>query len=423
MCGLRYNQITLPGTHNSCSSRALKLSNGDPAISCFLTNHDQNITGQLNFGIRSFDIDLCWVVEDEGTGNVPAGLWSCHKNAYSEPISMILDRIDTWLKDIKNRDQIVSLYFNGDYDPLHSVTIAEKLHELLEELWGPTSSLTMNTALNLTGEWPRLFDAIYLTTGRVFVFVHETLQLRGKPWIHDPIPSTKPSEVVKDNCNSLIDYTHGSCDVCTDLFGVDGIGSRGNCLSETAELCNQVTYNVSKPCYDLRREYGKTVNVIVVDFEDRAPDGLSVVEVANMLNDLNVAYYTESPETPPNVTDCNPGFNPTPSPSPKPQPETYCEALMQLSETPIYYFQCQPNEACDRLLCPTDLFANGSPFQIEFAVIFICGEPFQLFQMAVNVFGNLFYSAETNHTGRFTVPSFGALLITVDQMEDALGVS
>ena len=427
MCELRYNQITLPGTHNS-GAWDLKLRDNSNVVKCVFENHGLNITGQLDFGIRFFDFDLCLVTEDEATETVPAGLWSCHSVAYSETISMILTRIDTWLKNINNRDQIVSIFFNGDYDRSRSAPIAEKLHELLEDLWGSTSNnaVMMNTALNLTGEWPQLNQAIYSIPGRVFVFMHESLQLNGKPWIHDPVPNTKPREVIKDNCNSLIEYTRGACDVCTDLFSVDSIGSRGNCIVDTAELCNEVTYNVTKACYDLRMEYGKTVNVIEVDFEDQAPEGLSVVQVANMLNDLNVAYYTGSPETPPDATDCNPGFTPTPSPSPKPEPKTYCEALKQLSETPLYYFQCQPNtpdETCDRLICITDLLSTGFSFQIEFAVLPVvnCTELFRFQVVVKDPLGNTVGFAETNENGLFFVLGF-PLLITVNQMKDALGV-
>ena len=422
ICGLRYNQITLPGTHNS-GSWDLKLRDNSTVLKCVFENHNLTVTGQLDFGIRFFDFDLCLVTEDEATETVPAGLWSCHSVAYSETISMILTRIDTWLKNINNRDQIVSIFFNDDYDQSRSVPIAEKLHKLLEDLWGSTSNnaVMMNTALNQTGEWPRLYQALYSTAGRVFVFMHESLQLNGKPWIHDPVPNTGPSEVVKDNCNNLIEYTRGACDVCTDLFSVDSLGSRGNCILETAELCNEVTYNVTKACYDLRREYGKTVNVIEVDFEDQVPEGFSVVQVADMLNDLNVAYYAGSPETPPNATDCNPGFTPTPSPSPKPEPKTYCEALEQLSEMPLLYFQCQPNKACDRLLCPTNLFSNGSLFQMEFAVVGICKELFRFQVVMKDPFGNNVGFAETNETGLFFVLGI-PLLITVNQMKDALGV-
>ena len=137
MCELRYNQITLPGTHNS-GAWDLKLRDNSNVVKCVFENHGLNITGQLDFGIRFFDFDLCLVTEDEATETVPAGLWSCHSVAYSETISMILTRIDTWLKNINNRDQIVSVFFNGDYDRLRSAPIAEKLHELLEDLWGST---------------------------------------------------------------------------------------------------------------------------------------------------------------------------------------------------------------------------------------------------------------------------------------------
>ena len=437
LCVLRYDQITWPGTHNSGSGFNGDLmfpSGGAPAPACFYRNQDMNYTAQLEFGIRWFDIDLCYVTEEEATPSVPAGLWTCHSNAYAGMVEDILKQIDDWMNvetNIINYYDVVSLHFNGDYDRSRSQPIAEALNQLLLEYWPPQSiiprkkrgagrvPLSMNNELNFTGEWP----AIYRAQGRnerVFVFLHESLQLGNQTWAHDTIPSESPSEVVKDSCDGLIDFTRGACNVCTDLWGVDAIGSLGNCISETAEICNTVTLNVSRACFDLRMEYGKTLNVIEVDFPARAPENLSVVQVADMLNTINFNFFNGPPQLIPQPADCNPGYVPTPSPSPLPRPTTYCEALTQIAQTPLYYLQCSPNDAmpCDRLVCPVDLFGDGLIFSVEMAVeAGVCGEPAN-FLVSLGPFGGAPLSlVSANTTGLYLLLSF-PLVITIDQMTD-----
>ena len=432
LCQLRYNQLTHPGTHNSGSgfSGDLRLRDGSSAPVCFYRNQGLDYTAQLEFGIRWFDIDLCWVTEQEVTAAVPAGLWTCHSNGYAGFVDEVLRQVDEWLDDNIYND-VVSLHFNGDYDRSRSAPIAAALNDLLVSYWwgDPSpqtkkslSKLSMNSDFNLTGEWPRMSRAVGRNE-RIFVFLHESLQLGDQPWAHDTIPSRSPSEVIKDSCDSLIEFTRGACDVCTDLFGVDAIGSRGNCIFQLAEICNRVTLNVSRACFDLRMQYGKTLNVIEVDYPERSPEDLSVVEVANMLNDLNLNYFTSAPVDVPNATDCNPGFIPTPSPSPLPRPTTYCEALMQISETPLRFFQCETNDVCDRLVCPIDLLATGALFRIEIAVTAgDCDEP-AVFHMSIfsPLGGDPLGTISATETGIFTLATT-PLLITVDQMESAIGV-
>ena len=428
LCDLRYDQVTLAGTHNSGSgfNGNLRLSSGVEALPCVYRNQNMSYTEQLNFGIRFFDIDLCWVTEAEATPSISAGLWTCHSNGYAGRIEEVLNQVNDWM-DGRNNSQIVSLNFNGDYDRSRSQPIAEALHNLLESMWWttpipPQAALRMNSDFNETGQWPTIYAATS-TNRRVFVFLHETLQLGGKPWAHDPINGTLPNEVVNDNCNGLIDHTRGACNVCTDLFMVDAYGGRGHCVFEIAGICNQVTANVSRACFDQRMTYGKTVNVVLVDFPDAAPNSDSVVKVVDMLNDLNVAFYASPPPDLPNVTDCFPGYTPTPSPTPLPQPTTYCEALRQLAQTPVYYFQCHTNEACDRLVCPTDLLAIGAPFQIEFALIITCNDSQQYeFELTIkDPLGRVVGNVMTNTTGQFLVLAI-PLNITLDPLENAVGV-
>ena len=430
LCSLQYNQITWPGTHNSGSGELMFFS-GEEALPCFYGNQDMDYTEQLEFGIRWFDIDLCLVTEEEATESVPAGLWTCHSDAYSVLIDEVLLQIDEFLD--YNNAEVVSLSFNGDYNHSRSKPIAEALNDLLVYYWGDLvpprkkrdiGPLKMNTFLNENGEWPVMDNAIYYDS-RVFVFLHETLQLGNQPWAHDTILHTHPIEVIKDSCDSLIDFTRGACDVCSDLFGVQGIGSLGNCIFETAEICNKVTYNVSRECFDLRMKYGKILNYITVDFPARSLDGLSVVDVANMLNDINVDVFLFNPplDSFPNATDCYPGFVPTPSPSPLPQPTTYCEALTQISDTPLCYFQCAPNDACDKLICPIDLFDDDILSTFEMGIVGGCDDQPAEFYIALfsPSGGPPVGEVSANKTGVYYLVGF-PLLIIIEQMKNAVGL-
>ena len=431
ICNLDYNQITWPGTHNSGSgfNGPLVFRNGFPTPGCVYRNQDLNYTAQLDFGIRWFDIDLCWVTDEEATTAVSAGLWTCHSNGYAGKVDEILRQVNDWLNMSPNYFEIVSLFFNGDYDRSRSEPIANALNELLESYWTvqPLKTkrsrpfLTMNSAFNTTGEWPTLILAANRNE-RVFVFVHESLQLGDQPWAHDPVPSTSPSQVIKDSCDGLIDFSRGACNVCTDLWAIDAIGSRGNCIYRTAEICNTITYNVTRDCLDLRMEYGKTLNVIEVDFPDRAPEGLSVVDIANKFNTRNYEFFfINTPTELPNATECTPDFTPTPSPSPTPRPATYCDALKQIAEMPLYYFQCSPNEACDTLLCPTDLFADGFLYSIDISVVRECNMDAAFAMEIFTPLGGSAGRVEANTTGVYLLLAF-PLVITIDQMEDAIGV-
>ena len=431
LCLLRYNQITLPGTHNSGSGFNGDLIQRSGAVfpACFVRNQNLNFTGQLEFGIRFFSFDLCWVSNEEATTAVPAGLWTCHSTGYAGKLELALNQINDWMNS--NTDQIVSLYFNGDYDRSRSQPIAQTLFTLLESMWKPTQQIIasgavyMNTNLNTTGQWPTLSDVI-ISRGRLFVFVYETLQMIRKPWIHDPIPITSPKETVIDNCNGLITSTKRMCNVCDDLFSLNVIANRGRCIIDNAVLCNIIADNVTETCYSLRRQYGKTINVIEVDFPSMSPKGPSVVQIADIINNRNVQYFSglaPQPSILPIPSNCFPGFTPTPSPSPRPHPSTYCDAVRLISERPFLYFLCQPNSDCDRLICPVDLMNSGGTviFTIEFAIL-TCTYPFVLENLIKNPTGLTIGQYQTNHSGIFSLIGIN-LNVTLDQIGSSVGLS
>ena len=404
--------------------------NGLPADDCDYRNQNLSYTAQLEFGIRWFDIDLCWVKDEEATPAVSAGLWTCHNDAYAGRVDEILRQVHEWMVTSPGAGDMVSFYFNGNFNRSRSEPIARALSDLLESHF-PTissrrkrgrSSLAMNTDFNTTGQWPELLMAS-LRNQRVFVFLHESLQLGDQPWAHDPVPSQSPREVVKDSCDGLIDFSREACNVCTDLWGIDAIGSHGNCIFETADICNTITYNITRDCLDLRMEYGRTVNVIEVDFPTRAPQGLSVVDIAHKFNDRNVELFLRSsPVDPPeNVTNCTPECTPAPPPSLRPRPSTYCEALNQIAEVPLYGIQCSPNKACDTLICPTDLFPDGASYRMEISVRKECDRAAVFVIELFTPLGGLAGRVKANETGIYTLPVF-PLIVTIDEMEDAVGV-
>ena len=63
LCNLRLNQVTLPGTHNSGSGANGRLYHweGGLAPSRLWRNQQWGFTKQLDYGIRYFDIDTCYV--------------------------------------------------------------------------------------------------------------------------------------------------------------------------------------------------------------------------------------------------------------------------------------------------------------------------------------------------------------------------
>lgn len=63
LCDLRLNQVTLAGTHNSGSGSNGHLYHwgGGIAVSSLWRNQQWGFTRQLDYGIRYFDIDTCYV--------------------------------------------------------------------------------------------------------------------------------------------------------------------------------------------------------------------------------------------------------------------------------------------------------------------------------------------------------------------------
>ena len=74
LCSLKFNQVTFAGSHNAGSGFCgpLRSLGGGLNIPCFSRNQDLSFAEQLDFGIRFFDVDLCYI-EPGTAGFSPAG--------------------------------------------------------------------------------------------------------------------------------------------------------------------------------------------------------------------------------------------------------------------------------------------------------------------------------------------------------------
>ncbi len=144
---------------------------------------------------------------------------------------------------------------------------------------------------------------------------------------------------------------------------VNVFGSYGLCIWKMQQRCNQQLYNATDACYTQQKEYGKTVNWIMVDFPDQGVSPFTAVETARKLNLVNIEYYLGTNSTPP--TSQPPEGLCTkskirPEPPTFPPAQTTCEALDQISKPLVGIFECTYNpDQCTKLMCSADFFQTG----------------------------------------------------------------
>ena len=178
LCQLHLDEVTFPGTHNSYSgfNGFLYHWSGSHASSKYYRNQQLSITAQLDYGIRYFDIDTCWVSHDEANDYWSTGAWACHGAAYAGRVKEILRQMDEWLRDPTHSNEVIIIDFNRDVekdDDRRKLMYNDILKDL-KALWEPTRAridakeLTANTnILNPT------FGSAVASNQRVFIFMSE----------------------------------------------------------------------------------------------------------------------------------------------------------------------------------------------------------------------------------------------------------
>ncbi|EDO36264.1 predicted protein [Nematostella vectensis] len=317
LCDLRLDQVTLPGTHNSGSGFNGHLYHwgGGLAGSHFFRNQQWNFTHQLDYGIRYFDIDTCYV----GKGNGDwwkEGAWTCHMGpagaAFAGPVRQLLNQIRNWMEKPEHRNEVIVIKFGRDVEESKNrKNIYEDILKTLKDFnWKPTQatlhkkSLTTNAEFGKNYKWPTLRSAIE-SNQRVFVFMSEKLlehedpaEFHNNRWIvvaEAQVKITWPEILVwgKD-CSEVVPNTEKNCEKFKNsgLLELDVFGS--SMLFSTWEMqssCDTYMQEAMDKCFAKRKPFHRTVNAVIADWVNRSKAPNSVLAVAHKQNLKNIAMF------------------------------------------------------------------------------------------------------------------------------------
>ncbi|XP_031564690.1 uncharacterized protein LOC116300067 [Actinia tenebrosa] len=315
LCELRLNQVTLPGTHNSGSGFNGHLYHwgGGIAGSSLWRNQQWSFTRQLDYGIRYFDIDTCYV-DKEYSDWWTKGAWACHMGmgtaAYAGPVKKILQQINDWLNKPEHLNEVVVIKFGRDVEvDFKPERIYKSILADLKNLgWKPTpstksaKSLTANAEFGKNYQWPKLRDAIN-TNQRVFLFFSEKLmkfskpsEFRGTPWIitaEREVKITWPD--VGGDCSGVVDKIVKNCKkfkrhgglLELDVFGFSVTVSTWAMQGK----CDKYMQKSMDECFAVTKKYHKTVNAVLADWVDRSKSPNTVLDVARKQNERNIAMF------------------------------------------------------------------------------------------------------------------------------------
>ena len=293
LCDLRLDQVTFPGTHNAGSgfNGVLYYSSGIAASSCWYRNQGESFTGQLNFGIRYFDIDTCW----KGSEAVNCHCGSDGVCAYTGSVRKALHQVDTWMRSHVN--EVIVIHFNRDVQKDYESQIAKNLESTLLSLWDPNSGgeLLMSTYHSVHGTWPTLRRAI-ADKQRIFIFMNFRLESHiSKNWAYNSnsyIASTWGSNWFTSNCNAITTNAASKCNTNRDFVELAAFGTAGLCTYDMATVCSKWLGEAQDECRNKRiANRDKTVNFLAVDWIHYYHGEESVVNKAKFMNERNIKHY------------------------------------------------------------------------------------------------------------------------------------
>ncbi|XP_064622466.1 uncharacterized protein LOC135484735 [Lineus longissimus] len=280
LCKLRFDKVTFPGTHNSGANRVMKYGGWPyfPALSCMYRNQDYTFTGQLDFGIRFFDID---------TRNKGDTAYTSHNTAYGRKLWEVIRDIDNWLNDPSHRNEVIAMRF-------HDTTMPSGFDRFKPIFRDYFTGANGKVGTNAMTSWPTLGEAV-AQNKRVFIFMVDKLcdsncrrsylYIRPDSLYDDTWLDLK----VTSSCSSMPEDTRKKCASATrDLVIVSAFASLGLCVSDMQKLCNKYIKPSAMDCYNERKKRGQTVNFLVADYVNQAKTDENVVTVSNELNKLNM---------------------------------------------------------------------------------------------------------------------------------------
>lgn len=290
LCDLPLDKVTFPGAHNAGAGFNGNLhydgwwGTSPVAGSCWYKNVDKNFYSMLDNGVRFFDIDTCLY------GNQ---LESCHNTAYGGALKIAFKQIDNFMRSHPN--EVIILHFNRDVNG-NKRKVAQKIAAELEKRWDPSVS-SNQVKMSTKSKWPTLRQAIQ-SKQRIFIFMHSGLAqyLTSKSYIYKSnfMKSTWESiSVGPGGCNGIVDPAKRKCDTTSDFVELSAFGSKGLCVWDMAWHCSRSLKKAADECYEQRKKYGETVNVILVDYPVSNYYGSqSVMNRAKILNRKNIQRFS-----------------------------------------------------------------------------------------------------------------------------------
>lgn len=262
LCKLRFDQVAFAGTHNSGANRIMKYDIKIlmvPAGSCWYRNQDYTFQGQLDFGIRFFDIDTC------SKGGKP---WTCHSDGYGQPLSEVIRDIANWMNNPANRNEVIAIRFHDT-----RMSGFDKFAPLFREHFSGAGG---KVGANAANSWPTLGDAV-AENNRVFIFMVDRLCdykcRRSNPYVRPSYSydDTWMERKLTFSCSSMVEETRGRCEhQGRDLIIVSAFASIGLCNGDLQKKCNPYIKPSAMACYNERKKQRKTVNFLVADYVNQA---------------------------------------------------------------------------------------------------------------------------------------------------------
>ena len=197
-------------------------------------------------------------------------------------------------------NEVIILHFNRDV--IGDVAmVAKEIFAELEKRWDP--NVASNSVKMSTERWPTLRQAI-ANNQRIFIFLHYGLAqyASGKNYIHmtafsgstHNYQSTYEEPYVgPGGCDGIIDPARRRCDTDIQFVELSAYGHSGLCVWDMVWHCSRSLERAADECYKQREKYGKTVNVILVDYPVSNYYGTeSVMQRARILNEKNIQRFS-----------------------------------------------------------------------------------------------------------------------------------
>ena len=316
-CSLRFDQITLAGSHGAGAGNRGRVKNCDGLTSnsdtCIFQTQDLSIGVQLCRGVRFLSLDICILPQPcnmTAFGDLSMSrLVSCQGSEdtqrngfrYGGRLIDVLDQVDNWLSN--NTNEVIGLHFTRNIPSSNKSQTGQMIASLLESKWGEgaadasirssetLSATEMSTFFRQNGSWPTLLTAITENRRIIVYFDLELIQasFMSSLWLHPPpyvtlSPFTRSMIAVDADCTHLDNVTCSETN--SDTIVLSGYGYL-LCLNDAQRFCNEKLDTASYACFDSRIVKNLTLNVVLVDYVGMGP----VYNITSELNRRNVQLF------------------------------------------------------------------------------------------------------------------------------------